>query len=738
MRKLIPFIAVVALLLSSIPAFAEGLDDAVALHVGSPLILTEGRTKALDPDNPNVVPVIHKDRTLVPLRAISEHFGAGVAYDEIKREAIITYSGKTYFFPIGKNNYRIQEQGKEPRTVTYDTEALIIENRTMVPLRLISEDILGLQVGYREKAITIGSGDITISDEVLSDIRTRIGQALKPANKAELLAQIKAMNLSFTEKERQDMMPMPAQDSVTGGEAAPSESGDYSQTNEQVEGVNEADVVKTDGRFIYVVSGKAVRVYDPNNGKPSLTDEITVKVDDKTGQFTQFTELYIHDGKLIVLGEKGRFGNWIRPVPDAPEERMIMPYYDQYEGFVYAGIYSISTQGKLSLDRELEVEGTLLSSRKKDNTLYLVVNKYLYSYGPMEEAITPLFRDTAVGDAFKELALDKVMYFPRRAASNYLTIAAVDVEKSTQPANIEAFLGTGNLIYMSRDALYVAGQDYHTIWGSITNIAKFDVDGTKIGFAGGGLVEGTVLNQFSMDEYEGNLRVATTNWRRESENAVYILDEDLNPLGAIENLAPGERIFSARFMGYYGYVVTFRQIDPLFVLDLSNPAKPRVTGELKVPGFSSYLHPITDKVLLGIGRDVDENTGMQNGIKLSLFDVSDEGKPKEITNLVLGGPGSYAEVLDNHKALMINLNDDMIAFDVSLSDITDKYVKTSFNGAAVIEVRPTGSIKILELISSEGLYGSYAKRLVYIGEELYYVIDDTIRAFDMDGFDEIK
>lgn len=738
MRKLITFIAVIAMLLSSVPTLAQGMDDAVALHIGSPLILTEGRMKALDPDNPNVVPVIHKDRTLVPLRAVSEHFGAEVDYDEVKREAIITYNGKSYFFPIGKNHYRVQEQGKETRTVTYDTETLIIEDRTMVPLRLISESILGLQVGYREKAITIGNGDMTISDEMLSNIRTRIGQALKPATEAELLAQIRAMNLSAVEKERQDMMPMPTQDAVTGGESAPSEPGGYSQTNEQVEGVNEADVVKTDGRFIYVASGKAVRVYDPNNGKPVLRDEITVKVDDQTGQFTQFTELYVHDGKLIVLGEKGRFGNWIRPVPDAPEERMIMPYYDRYEGFVYAGIYSVSTQGKLSLDRELEVEGSLLSSRKKDDTLYLIVNKYLYSYGPMEEAIRPTFRDTAVGDELRELALDKVMYFPRRSASNYLTIAAVDVGKPSQPANIEAFLGTGNLVYMSRNSLYVAGQDYHTLWGSITNIAKFNVDETKIGFAGGGLVEGTVLNQFSMDEYKGNLRIATTNWQRESINAVYILDEYLNPLGAIENLAPGERIFSARFMGDYGYVVTFRQIDPLFVMDLSNPVKPRVTGELKIPGFSNYLHPITDKVLLGIGRDVDENTGMQNGIKLSLFDVSNEGKPKEMTNLVLGGPGSYAEVLDNHKALMLNLNDDMIAFDVSLSDIADKYVKTSFNGAAVIEVRPTGSIKVLELISSEGIYGSYAKRLVYIGDLLYYVIDDTIRAFNMDDFKEIK
>src|SRR5690606_1866930 len=109
-------------------------------------------------------------------------------------------------------------------------------------------------------------------------------------------------------------------------------------------------------------------------------------------------------------------------------------------------------------------------------------------------------------------------------------------------------------------------------------------------------------------------------------------------------------------------------IDPLFVLDLSNPTKPVVTGELKVPGFSSYLHPLSEKVLLGIGRDVNEATGVQGGIKLSLFDVSDQGKPKEMKTLVLGGPGSYAEVLDNHKALMLNLEDNMIAFDASLSD----------------------------------------------------------------------
>lgn len=737
MKRQLILLIILAMLIGSLPAVSAAVpEDTIALHIGSPLILSDGSMKSLDSENPNVVPVIHKDRTLVPLRAISEHFGAEVGYDEVNREASIKYSGKTYYFPIGKNIYRISEPGKQARTITYDTEALIIESRTMVPLRLIAEEILGKDVGYRDRTITIGKGSTEIDDEMLAEIKVRIGQVLKPRSREELKALLAAMQGPAFTNDQKEAAPLPAQ------EAPVSEvdrgSDDFSSTNEQVAGVNEADVVKTDGRFIYVVTGKSIRLYDSNNGRPILTDSIEVKVDEKTGQYIQFRELFIHEGKLIVLGDKGSFNNWIRPMPEVMDGRSIMPYYERNESFVYAGVYSVSSNGKLELERELEIEGSLLSSRKKDNTLYLMINQYAYNYWAVDDTITPRFMDSADGDTIQELSIDNILYFPRKAGNNYLLIAALDVTQPDDPANIQAFLGSGSQVYMSSEAVYVAAQDYNTIWGSITNVAKFKVNGSKIAFAGGGMVDGTILNQFSMDEHEGNLRIATTNWQQESINAVYILDKDLNQIGALENLAPGERIFSTRFMGDYGYMVTFRQVDPLFVLDLSDPMKPRVTGELKIPGFSSYLHPISDTVLLGIGRDVDENTGSQNGIKLSLFDVSDLGKPRELDTLILGGPGSYAEVLDNHKALMLNLGDDMIAFDASLTDITDKYVKTSFDGAAVVEVKAEGSIKVLKLISNDGIYGSYAKRLVYIGDRLYYVLDETIRVFDMNDFSEIK
>ena len=374
MKRQLILLIILAMLIGSLPAVSAAVpEDTIALHIGSPLILSDGSMKSLDSENPNVVPVIHKDRTLVPLRAISEHFGAEVGYNEIKREASIEYSGKTYYFPIGKNIYRISETGKQDKTITYDTEALIIENRTMVPLRLIAEQILGKDVGYRDKTITIGEGSTEIDDAMLADIKVKIGQVLKPRSRDELKAILASMQTPSFTKDQMEAAPMPAQEAPVS--EADRGSDDFSSTNEQVAGVNEADIVKTDGEFIYVVTGKSIRVYDSNNGRPLLTDSIEVKVDEKTGQYVQFTELFIHEGKLVVLGNKGSFNNWIRPIPEVMDGRSIMPYYERNESFVYTGVYSVSTSGKLELERELEVEGSLLSSRKKDKTLYLIVNQ---------------------------------------------------------------------------------------------------------------------------------------------------------------------------------------------------------------------------------------------------------------------------------------------------------------------------------------------------------------------------
>ena len=742
MRKFVSALLIMVMTIGGSLSFGvEARGNDISLHLGSPLILSGSDMIPLDSENPGVVPVIHNDRTLVPLRAISEHFGAEVDFDPVKREASIMFEGVQYLFPIDKNYYDVLGGEEAATRVEFDTETLIIQDRTMVPLRIIAENILEMDVAYDDRVIFIGKGQDELNDELVLEVKNKIGQALKVGSREELLALIDSMEEAPMEEAVREPVMENQAPAMDGSAGARDDSKDFSNTNEQVEGINEADIVKTDGTYIYVATRDSVKIYRANDGRPVLTDSMEVMLDKETGEYIEFTELYLDEGKLVVLGRKGAMGNWIRPMPEPmPMEDVmvdsIMPFYG--EEYVYLGVYEIDQEGKMNLVKELELEGGLLSSRKKDEHVYLVVNKYLSYYGPYPDKPIPLFRDSTIGTEYREIPVDSILYHPGRRMSNYLLVAAVDIMDEKESANVEAYLGSGSEVYMSENALYVSGNDYNSFWGTVTNITRFTVDGTRIAYSGGGMVQGSLLNQFSMDEYDGNLRVATTEWRGDSLNSVYILDRNMDQIGSIENLAPGESIFSARFMGDIGYVVTFRQVDPLFVLDLSDPENPKVTGELKVPGFSNYLHPISQDILLGIGQDVDEETGIQQGIKLSLFDVSDSGKPREIKNLTLGDTGSYAEVLHNHKALMLKPEEELIAFDATLNTYSGKLAREAFNGLVVVKASKAGDLQLVAEISNEGIYGQNVKRPVYIGDILYYVMDDQIRAFHMDDFEEIK
>lgn len=708
----------------------------IALKVGSPLILNEKTMKALDSENPSVVPIIYKDRTLVPLRAIGEHFEARISYDDKKREAKISYKGTDYIFPIGEDKYIEKKFAKKDIIRKIDTKTLIIEDRTMVPLRVIAEEIFNKKVSYMDGVITIGEEEVDFTKDYLANVNAKIGQALRVKSKEQLLALISNNN---NRGPLYGAMPDLQGPVMNEKESSDDINKDFTSTNEQVAGVNEADIVKTDGKFIYHANGDSVKVYLPNNGRPTLTDEIKGKVDKEKGELTSFNELYIDKDRLIVIGSIEGLNNWIRPLEEMTQSRSIMPYPDN-KPFVYVGIYSVNENGKLDLLKEVSLEGNILSSRKTNDTLYVLSNKYVYSYGSDPVSKVPSYKDTAISPDYKEVSLDKIMYFPYRPADNYLLIGAIDIKNTEKEASIQAFLGSGRDIYMDLDTLYVVAEDYTNSMGNISNIARFSIDGLKIGYSGGGFVKGSILNQFSMDEYEGNFRIATHRWDKDT-NSLYILDKDLEEVGMIENLAKGERIYSVRFIKEKAYVVTFRQIDPLFVIDTSNPSEPKVLGELKIPGFSNYLHPISEKILLGIGQDSDEKSGQVGGIKLSLFDVSDTAKPKEIDNLILGESGSYAEVLSNHKALMIDNKRNVVGFHANLNKSSKDFVRDMESVGVLVEIQDEERLEVLDTIRIEGeekdQYFS-GKRLLVIGENLYYIGEDGILAFEYETLKEIK
>jgi uncharacterized secreted protein with C-terminal beta-propeller domain len=272
-----------------------------------------------------------------------------------------------------------------------------------------------------------------------------------------------------------------------------------------------------------------------------------------------------------------------------------------------------------------------------------------------------------------------------------------------------------------------------------------------------------------MDEYKGYFRIATTTgdtWMgsvNPSNNNLYVLDGNLDIVGQVTGLAPGETIRSVRFMGDQAYIVTFRSVDPLFSIDLSDPRQPIVRGELKIPGYSTYLHPVDENLLIGFGYDVyvEKDSAFNLGIKVSLFDISDYDNPLEISSIVLGGAGSYADILYNHKSLLFSKDKNVIAFPAILTQKSDanprEYTQPVFQGLLVLGMDDDRQISLRGYVSHSekyndpfgigreltdkdwnAFYGYDAiYRAAYIGDTLYTFSGRQLRATVLDSYDNL-
>ncbi|HHX50273.1 MAG TPA: hypothetical protein GX711_02400, partial [Clostridia bacterium] len=559
----------------------------------------------------------------------------------------------------------------------------------------------------------------------------------------------------------------------------------------QVAGVDEADLVKTDGEYIYQVNrGRVIIIKSYPGEKMSIAHTLNFR----DSSFVP-RELYIDEKYLVVVGTAHR------PVPMIPEEKILPgpdiyppPYYG--ENTVKALIYDLGDKSSPQFLRQVEIEGSYVSSRKIGSSLYLVANKYL-NYHIMDQPSEqsgdnhlPSYLDTAGSGEFKKMDYGEIRYFPGFVTPNYLLVGGVNLDLPEKEMKLEAFLGAGENIYASLNNLYVAMTLYsweqpliarskpHIIshQDRRTALYKFALQEGEIKYQARGEVPGSVLNQFSLDEYGEYFRIATTTgevWRDDeytSKNNLYVLDEGLEVVGRLEDLAPGETIYSVRFMGDRAYVVTFKTVDPLFVLDLQDATNPRVLGALKIPGYSDYLHPYDENYLLGFGKDAVEipvkdgqgkivgATAYYQGMKVALFDVRDVHNPVQLFSENIGDRGTDSELLRNHKALLFNREKNLLAFPVTVMEVTNhwqdgkgsatRYGEFAFQGAYVYNLDPVngfqlkGRITHLEeedyLKAGSSWYNSdlNVERILYIGDTIYTLSQGKITAHGLDRLEE--
>lgn len=535
------------------------------------------------------------------------------------------------------------------------------------------------------------------------------------------------------------------QESATGaaGNAAPgssakpgsssvndsSETGDHSETTTQVSGVDEADTVKTDGRYIYSLSvgGHNVRITDTAKGLRKLS---AVTVAD--GYISEF---YLHEDRLVLIGAIERENGSDETENSAKDSIYPGGYNGHSDSF--AELYDISDPASPKKLTRITQSGYYNTSRLIGGKLYLLTNHVINAEAAVKnkpETFVPYIECRDYSGAVKA---ESIAVYDECRSPEYTVICGYDIADGSLTGT-QSVLGGSYTVYASTQNIITAAYSQ----SGETELTRYAVDNGKIKLEAAGKIKGSLLNQFSIDEYKEHFRFVTTvdtvtettapadstasggstviSVVTETSNSLIILDKNLKQTGAIINIAPNERVYSVRFMGDTAYFVTFRQVDPLFSVDVSNPGSPKIIGSLKIPGFSNYLFPYGDGKLLGIGQDADENTGRTNGIKLSMFDISD---PANVTESAKTPAGVYySPSLYDHKSTIADSRKNLIGF-YGEGHSGGKYLIYSFENGKFVKKAD---------IALEN--GASDARGLYIGDTFYIVYNSCIISLDINGF----
>ena len=418
---------------------------------------------------------------------------------------------------------------------------------------------------------------------------------------------------------------------------------DYSTTNLQMEGVDESDIAKIDGSYIYTVEDKYIVITDIRDGK---LKEVTRFLPKDCGASDRVMEIYVDGDQLILV---------VQCYETSLEEDSAFCYEMNGKSTTQIQVYSIVDRKNPEFEGRLIQDGYYNTSRKIGDVVYLFTQYNMTSdvVGYVEKEYT-----SVIPKVNGEKVAASEIYLPESSGESGILVSSLDVNKPDKVLDSKLVISGYAQTYISKDALYLYEEDYDG--AMITNIAKFALDEGRISGVAAAAVRGYVRDTFAINASDGYLRVLTTDYSTEDEvNALYILDENMKLTGQLTGIAPGEEIYAARFMGNTGYFVTYRNTDPLFTVDLSDPAKPEIIGELKVTGFSEYLHFWDDTHLLGIGYESDENTGNIENIKLSMFNIENPGEVTEEAKLVLKDV-DYSEALYDYKSVIISKDKNLI------------------------------------------------------------------------------
>ena len=559
---------------------------------------------------------------------------------------------------------------------------------------------------------------------------------------------------------------------------------DYSTTNIQVAGVDEADTVKTDGQYIYTISTPQSYYYYPYDSslQPSSivsilnADPQNAQVVSKISLDSSLTPIGLFlspdSTKLAVLSNKYTYNYG---ATTSPSSISIMPFYSYQATAI--NIYDITNKATPVLTRNFTVSGSYFNSRMIGNYLYAITSQSAMVYNDL--VTVPAVYNGGVAYAASPTSI----YYADMNQSNYYSFTSfygIDIANDQQqPTNMTVLMSGASTMYVSPSNIYVA----YPNWANgtdLTSIYRIKIDGLQLSFEAQGNIPGYAMDQYSMDEYGSNLRVAThlyqytfdlfSSQQSTQTNNLYVLNQNLTVVGKLEGIGQGENLHAVRFMGDRGYMVTFIKTDPLFVIDLSQPKNPRILGELTMPGYSDYLHPYDSNHLIGVGKDAvgsaQGNFAWYQGLKLALFDVSDVNNPVLMANYSIGDRGTNSEVLNDPKALLFDKGKNLLVIPVDLAIVNQTlaqqypsdfpaYGQQVWQGAYVFSLSTEGGFTLkgtithlnATLFNSQGQLSNqndyystqndWITRSLYIGNTLFTISNSEVKLSSLTDLSQI-
>lgn len=551
-------------------------------------------------------------------------------------------------FELIKNTFE-EENITAPRAVSEDAVMDMLKGKEQKKIRFYQTRIFKSLISTAA-CIAVIITSVAVSKFYISDNGENINQ---PSQKQvlntfssinEIKSAVKRIELQNSEIKgiaEDSALPETYNDLSTGAVS-------YAETYKQVDTVDEGDILKNDGRYIYFMDSTSgiIKIFNSDSEMISTIDEFEYDNSDFPKENYYIIDMYIYNNFLAVNAEKYIYEN----------EK------DGQQTCTY--IYDVSDITHPKKTNSFSQSGNYTSSRMIDSQLYVVSNDYIYTNQCKDDSDYIPYVCEGENGKHTPVNLDDICYCENFNTASYLVISSIDIATGEKSSDTKALFGVGTDIYCNEKNMYVCMDETNMFYlrnrmEDINNkicIVKISLDKNDIQFTATGKVSGTVNDQFSMDEKDGYLRIATTSYDKSGQeiNNLFILDEKLEKIGEVTGFAKNESIKAVRFIGSMAYVITYEQTDPLFVIDLSDPKKPQIKGEVKITGFSSLLVPVDDKMLLGIGYSTEDAGEMEmtNGIKLALFDISNPENPQVLDSSVI--KNAYSDAQYNHHALAVN------------------------------------------------------------------------------------